>query len=203
MHVNVVPILEPPAGAKLKISNLVFNGLICDVDVTLIHPYPGLSQYIGFDVAGIFMSKGTLAGFQDPKLIMAGQGETRLLNPDGYTRWWNPSEFSIAGVPIFRYKDGLLGSKNSVEHFNCTLNGYKLFSDDLTKDQDILTSTPKDRMPFIDGSSNTRHYKIDFTGGVVFNYAVDETGNFLPANRHIQLIIILLRQIVPKPGRRR
>jgi hypothetical protein len=173
MHVNVVPILEPPAGMKLKIANLKFTGLVCDVDVTLVHPFPGLSQYIGFDVAGVFISKGTAAGFGDPDLMMAGSGETRMLNPDGYTRWWNPSEFSVAGQPILRYKDGMLGNKNSTSNFNCTLNGYKLFGDSLAKDDDLLSLTPSNRVPFLNGSANTRHYTIDFNGGVVFNYAVD------------------------------
>jgi hypothetical protein len=173
MHVNVVPILEPPAGMKLKIANLKFAGLVCDVDVTLVHPFPGLSQYIGFDVAGIFISKGTLAGFGDPDLMMSGAGETRMLNPDGYTRWWNPSEFSVPGQPILRYKDGLLGSKNASANFNCTLNGYKLFGDSLAKETELLSLSPTNRVPFLNGTANTRHYTIDFAGGVVFNYAVD------------------------------
>jgi hypothetical protein len=173
MHVNALVLLEPPAGLRLKISNLVFIDKICDVDVTLIHPYPGLSQYIGFDVAGILISKGTLAGFHDPDLIMPAPGDVRLLNADGYSRWWNPVEFSDPGAPIFRYKDGLLGNKNSTAHFDCTLNGYKLFTDELDKTADVLTLDPTSRIPFTDGSSNSRHYKIDFTSGLVFNYAVD------------------------------
>jgi hypothetical protein len=147
--------------------------MICDVDVTLIHPFPGMDQYTGFDVTGIMMSKGNLAGFQDPALVMSGPGDTRLLNADGYTRWWNPAEFSVPGQPIFRYKDGLLGNPNSTAHFNCTLNGYKFFADDLNSTDSILTLTPTNRAVFSAGQSRTRHYKIDFTGGVVFNYAVD------------------------------
>ncbi|MFH1675592.1 MAG: PKD domain-containing protein [bacterium] len=173
LHVNVVPLLEPPAGLKLKVSNLMFDGSKCNVDVTLVHPFPGLSQYIGFDVAGIFISKGTYAGFADPDLIMAGAGDSRLLNPDGYTRWWNPVEFSTPGLKLFRYRDGLLGNKNSIANYNCTLNGYKMFSNELGKNDDIMDSDPSTRLPFFDGATNTRHYTIDFSGGVVFNYAVD------------------------------
>lgn len=173
MHLNAVPLLEPPAGLRIKISNVKFTDSICDVDVTLVHPYPGYTQYIGFDVAGIFISKGTLGGFSDPSLVLAGEGETRLLNADGYTRWWNPTEFGITGQPIFRYKDGMLGTKHSTANFNCTLNGYKLFGDDLGKDADVLSLNPSNRLAFSPGFSNTRHYKIDFAQGVVFNYAVD------------------------------
>jgi len=173
MHLNALKLLEPPAGLKLKVANLKFTGSVCDVDVTIVHPFPGLSQYIGFDVAGIVMTKGTLGGFSDPGLAMPGPGESRLLNADGWSRWWNPVEFSIPGQPIFRYRDGLLGNKDSVANFDCTLNGYKLFSDELGKDDDILSVDPTNRLPLMDGSSNTRHYTIDFSGGVVFNYAVD------------------------------
>jgi len=173
MHVNVVPLLEPPMGAKLKIGNLVFDDLICNVDVTLIHPFPGLSEYIGFDVTGVFISDGTMGGFHDPDLLMAGDGETRLLNPDGLTRWWNPDEFGIPGPPIFRYKDGLMGNPDSMGNYSCTLNGYKLFCDDLGPEDPVLALDPNSRVTFTDGYANTRHYTIDFAGGVVFNYAVD------------------------------
>lgn len=172
MHVNVVPILEPPAGVKLYIKNVTFDGLVCDVDVTLVHPFPGMSQYTGFDVAGIFISIGNKAGFADGDLVMAGPGDTRMLNPDGYTRWWNPTEFPQNNT-ILRYKDGLMGTKHSIANYNSTLNAYKLFSNNLTKDQDILELGPENKVEFTAGSANTRHYKIDFQSGVTFNYAVD------------------------------
>ncbi len=172
-HANVVPLLEPPAGVRLKISNLKFDGAVCDVDVSLTHPFPGLSQYTGFDVCGVLISSGTKSGFSDGDLIMAGEGDTRLLNADGYTRWWNPVEFAIPGQPILRYKDGLLGNKNSTAHFTSTLNGYKVFGDDIEPADDVLGLDPTNRVPFSDGVTNTRHYTIDFASGVVFNYAVD------------------------------
>jgi len=173
MHLNAVPLLEPPAGLRLKISNLIFNGTICDVDVTLIHPFLGLSQYIGFDVTGILFTNGSMGGFNDPDLVMAGPGESRLLNADGFTRWWNPVEFAIPGPPIFRYRDGLLGQKNELVHFNTTLNGYKIFGDGLAGNDDVLDLGPETRVPFSPGATNTRHYTIDFAGGLIFNYAVD------------------------------
>jgi len=174
VHVNVIPFLEPPAGKNLKISNLVFDGNICGVDVTLTHPFPGLPVYTGFDVAGIFISRAENPVLvADTGLSFAGEGDTRLLNPDGYTRWWNPSEFSIPGPPIMRYKDGLLGVPDSSAGYNCTLNGYRMFGDDLNVDNDILDLGPTHRNQFSQGYSNTRHYTIDFSGGVIFNYAVD------------------------------
>ncbi len=172
-HANVVPFLEPPAGLKLGVSNIVFDGLICDVDVRLVHPFPGLSQYTGFDVAGILMSSGTMMGFNDTDIVMSGDGDTRLLNADGLTRWWNPAEFDIPGAPILRYRDGLLGNPNGSVGYNCTLNGYKLFGDELSLNTDLLEIDPLSRIPFSHGYTNERHYTIDFEGGLVFNYAVD------------------------------
>ena len=61
---------------------------------------------------------------------MAGDGDMRLLNPDGYSRWWNPAEFPNNGT-IFGYNDGLLGAPDSYADYNNTLNGYKYFCDDL------------------------------------------------------------------------
>jgi hypothetical protein len=173
MHVNVVPFLEPPAGLRLKISNLHFDGALCDVDVSLVHPFPGLDQYTGFDVCGIFISSGSITGFADPNIFMSGPGDTQLLNPDGYTRWWNPVEFSGPGQPIMRYKDGLLGTNYSTAGYNCTVNGYKLFADGLDSDADIHDLGPVNRNTFSAGQSRTRHYTIDFSYGVTFNYAVD------------------------------
>ncbi len=171
-HANVLPFLEPPAGVRLSISNLSFNGTVCDVDVSLIHPFPGLSQYTGFDVAGILITGGNWIGFEDERLIAAGPGDSRLLNADGLIRWWNPTEFPQNGT-ILRYKDGLLGNPYSSAHYNCTLNAYKLFADDLEPEAGILGLGATNRVVFRHGHANTRHYTIDFSGGIVFNYAVD------------------------------
>jgi len=173
MHLNALPLMEPPAGVNLSISNLSFNGLVCDVDVTLTHPFAGLSQCMGFDVCGILIGSGTNSDFSDPDIVMPGKSETRLLNADGYTRWWNPVEFSAPGPGIFRYRDGLLGMKHAACNFTNTLNGYKLFTDELGPDDNVLSLGPTDLNVFSDGAANTRHYTIDFSGGLKFNYAVD------------------------------
>jgi hypothetical protein len=167
-HLNALKYLEPPVGVKLKISNLSFTGSTCDVDVTLVHPLQGQGKMMGFDVAGILISDGTVGGFSDPAIVMAGPEETRLINSDGLTRWYNPVEFLTWG-----YIDGLMGTKNEIAHFKSTINGYKLFSNAIGLNDDISSVPPTSRMPFYSGTQNSRHYKIDFSGGMVFNYAVD------------------------------
>ena len=111
-------------------------------------------------------------GFHDSGLRLCGDDDTRLLNPDGLTRWWNPREFPQNGT-ILRYKDGLLGNPDSQAHYNATVNGYKLFCDDLDFDDPISSLDPSNRNVFVHGNTNVRHYRIDFAGGVIFNYAVD------------------------------
>ena len=73
---------------------------------------------------------------------------------------------------------GTRGVPDSQAHYNCTLNGYKLFGDSLSKDTDPLSLSPTDRLPFTDSSTNTRHFKIDFSGGNIFNYAIDASWEY-------------------------
>lgn len=173
VHINLLPVLEPPVNEKLCVTDISFDGLICDFNLNLTHPFPGESQFTGFDCCGIIFTKGTVTGFHDSDLRMAGDGETRVLNPDGYTRWWNPPGFSIPGPPVLRYHDGLMGLPHETAEFDCTLNAYKLFSNDLGADDDVLDLDPTNRNPFLHSVVLTRHYTIDFAGGLVLNYAVD------------------------------
>jgi len=104
---------------------------------------------------------------------MTGDGDTRLLNPDGLTRWWNPAEFPHTST-IFGYTDGLLGAPDSLADFNCTLNGYKYYSDGLNNTDNYLTVDPANRGIFSAGQKNIRRYELELgTAGLVFNYAID------------------------------
>ena len=117
LHLNALPFLEPPALVNLTLETLQFNGNIIEADIGLRHPFLGLTEFTGFDVCGIFITNGSIGGFDDPDLLMPGDGDTRLLNPDGYSRWWNPSEFPVNNGTIFGYTDGLLGTPDSIGRF--------------------------------------------------------------------------------------
>ncbi len=174
MHLNALPFLEPPALVNLSLENLEFNGNIIETDIGLRHPFLGLAQFTGFDVCGIFITNGSVSGFDDAGIVMAGDGETRLLNPDGLTRWWNPAEFPINNGTMFAYNDGLLGVPDSSANYNCTLNGYKYFCDDLAADEPLSGITLESRGLFSAGQKNIRHYTIELGAeGLIFNYAVD------------------------------
>ncbi len=172
LHLNALPFLEPPPLGLLTIESLEFNGNIADVDIGLTHPFLGLTEFTGFDVCGIMFSHGSVDGFHDPELAIAGEGDTRLLNADGYSRWWNPAEFPH-GDTIFTYVEGLLGTPSGPADFNTTLNGYKYFTDGLSKDDPLELIDPTSRGVFSAGQKRVRHYSIDLSGGLIFNYAID------------------------------
>ena len=179
MHLNALPFLEPPPLVNLTLESLEFNGNIIEADIGLRHPFLGLNEFTGFDVCGVLITSGSISGFENPDLIMAGTGDTRLLNPDGYTRWWNPAEFPHNNT-MFAYKDGLLGPPDSVGHYNSTVNAYKFFCDDLADpDAPVSSLSPPNRCIFSAGQKNIRHYTIELGSvGLVFNYAVDACWQF-------------------------
>ncbi|HDS30359.1 MAG TPA: hypothetical protein ENN67_04865 [Firmicutes bacterium] len=98
-----------------------------------------------------------------------------MLNPDGYTRWWNANEFTDP-LPIFSFKPGKMGNDSFP---SATLNPYKYYSDDLAYSMDVKDMTISNRGVFRPtGQSNTRLYKIQFPvigsePSLVFSYAVD------------------------------
>jgi len=173
LHLNALPFLEPPPYVKITIESLKVNGSIIDADIGLRHPFLGLNIYTGFDVCGIFITSGSVSGFSEPGIVLPGDGDTRLLNPDGYSRWWNPTEFPVNNGTIFGYTDGLVGTPYSVGNFNSTLNGYKYFCDDLEADDPLENVTIEGRGMFMPGMKRVRHYTIQMGTGLVFNYAID------------------------------
>jgi hypothetical protein len=172
IHFNALHFLEPPL-TNITMENIKFNWPVVDVDIGLSHPFLFKKQFTGFDVCGTIITNGATSGFTDTDLVMAGPGYTRLLNADGYTRWWNPHEFPT-GTTVFSYKDGMLGVPDSYANYNCTLNGYKLYSDDFIQPNDSIDSLdPTSRCFFSAGKVNKRHFTIEM--GIIaqsFNYAI-------------------------------
>jgi len=180
-HVNVIRLLEPAAFVYLRIDDDsieidLAKGTI-DVDIILEHPLAKSPEYTGFDVRGIFITDGSLGGLSiDEELVMSASEESRILNPDGYTRWWNPTEFTGSG--LLGYVEGKLGKPHGVIGYSSTLNGYKYFADGLSAEGEILDPLILvNRGRFSSESENRRHYKLMFGPDVddimVFNYAVD------------------------------
>ncbi len=183
---NVLLFMQPPMSPTHMLSIAIDpaesdipNNLFA-VDVTLRHPFPGLSRYRGFDVRGVFMSDASqAAGFDQTaryaNWFKAAPGvpatESVLLNADGYTRWWNPGEFTTYGT-IFGHIPGGLATPGYTA--NATVNPFKCFADELDA-KDEFNLNPANRGTYgVNPGVNTRRYLIQFDGSPLrFNYAVD------------------------------
>jgi hypothetical protein len=177
--VNVTQFMSPPISPTNMISfdfdigaSDFASGLFV-LDVTLKHPFPGLDKYRGFDVRGIFFSDADSSLPGDGALTYAGESGSHLLNPDGYTRWWNSSEFIQPG--LFGFTPGKLAPPT---HPTAILSPYKYFCDDLGPESPLSDVTLENRGTFSSSNANSRRYEIQFkmdAGKVVFdfNYAVD------------------------------
>lgn len=194
---NVVNFLNSnPANMAFKINkiNTETGYTDIDIDVSLRHPFPGMTQYNGYDVRGVFMGdgSGTLAYNSEIQYAVAGTDQTMLPNPvsgaggpDGYTRWFNYTEFSGPGMPLFLYTQGKAASPSFAG--TATLNPYKYYADGLGATDDLWTwiSAHGDNFGvFSAGQANTRNYYLRFpTGkGIVYGYAV--TANWTAPDVH-------------------
>ena len=179
LHLNLTGILNTTMGigvVGVPSESDPANGYI-SLNITLTHPFATKPQLSGFDVKGILMTPGTLS---ISPLVFADIDETRLKNADGYTRWWNPTEFTAPGM--FGYIHGNLANAMGGQ-LTATVNPYKLFADRLEAMDSLswVSGEPLDsdlgRAVFRAGSSNTRRYQIQFPMDpgpkVVYGYAVD------------------------------
>jgi hypothetical protein len=155
-----------------------------DIDVSLTHPFPGLPQYHGYDVRGVFMGDGSASLNYNPDLIYPVLGFDQYMlhdpvggngAPDGYTRWFNLPEFSTGGMPLFQYTPGKMASPGFAG--TSTLNPYKYFADGLGTNDDLwtwLASHGSQLGRFSSGATNTRNYYIRFPNakGMKYSYAV-------------------------------
>ncbi len=181
---NVTQFMQPPSAPKNLMTVAIDPSsdwdtglIICDVSFT--HPFPGLDQFTGFDVRGVCIGNGTQPGIADPSILYGGDDELRILNADGLTRWFNPSEFTSYDT-IFGFTSGKAGVPGTA--FSATLNGYKCFCDGLGAEDDIAEffgdpSCHNPRGYFSAGNTRIRRYEIQFpmVGGspqFYFQYAV-------------------------------
>jgi hypothetical protein len=155
-----------------------------DIDVSITHPFPGMPQYHGYDVRGVFMGDGSASLNYNPDLIYPVLGFDQYMladpvggngAPDGYTRWFNLPEFSAGGMPLFQYTPGKMASPGFAG--TSTLNPYRYFADGLGTNDDLWTwlNTHADQYGrFSSGATNTRNYYLRFPNakGVKYGYAV-------------------------------
>ncbi|MFH1675526.1 MAG: PQQ-binding-like beta-propeller repeat protein [bacterium] len=184
---NITRFLQPPIKPTSLIAinfmpgtNFPEGHIVCDVSVH--HPFPG-TKFAGFDVRGIVMGESGPPCKWDPALIYPDNSSVRLLNPDGYTRWWNQTEFTSYGT-LFGYTEGKLAVPGFVSQ--TTLNPYKYFCDQLGDQSPISEITPDGRGFFSSENPgmNTRLYDLQFpldpTPKFRFKYAI--SGNWFKPN---------------------
>ena len=154
-----------------------------DIDVGITHPFPGMSEYDGYDVRGVFMGDGSESLHYSLDCDYAGWGVDQYMsNPDGYTRWFNRSEFTTPGV--LGYTPGAFASGGFAG--TATVNPYKYYADGLNATDpafDFLTGT-SDNGVFSAGHTNRRNYLLRFPNakGVIYGYAI--TANWIDEETH-------------------
>jgi len=159
-HFNVIRLIEvAPCDDCLQIKNLqvVPEGL--SADVTLIHPFPDFLKYSGFDVRAIFISGARYTFPVSGREIAWGDDVMRMLDPDGYTQLFNPTDFPYTTPPVLGY---IPGHRAPGGDLSATLNPYVAYEQD------------KQRCVFMPGTLSTRTVLLDVPpGSLEFGYAVD------------------------------
>jgi len=163
LHLNATRLLEvTPCDDCLELNDIMFispNELT--VGLRLTHPFPGLNKFTGFDVRGIFIA-GSDYTFPDSGLKVAlGEGLPRLLNPDGYTTLFNPTDFpeSSPVFPALKYYSGKYAFEGDL---SSTLNPY------------IAYQKTTARRMFHAGAAATETIHLLTSGGPFeFGYAID------------------------------
>jgi hypothetical protein len=180
---NIVDFLNSkPAFLGFKVKDIIpgpqFTDL--DLDISIVHPFPGHPSFNGYDVRGVFMGDGSGELSYNPDLKYPVDGQDQMLipdpddgtgGPDGYTRWFNPTEFS-GTKHLFEYTQGIFAYPG----FNppATLNPYRYFADGLSAEQNLwtwLVDNPSSHGVFSSGMKNTRNYYIRFPSGKTLKFA--------------------------------
>jgi len=140
---NIIPFLNQmkDPGMGIKFGSLGVNTddpdvLKVDVEFQWYHPFPTLDQYKAYDMMGVIISNGdTTLGYESPAgnpLTVGQHGtDTYMTNADGYTRWFNPTEFTT--TLIFGWAPG--GIQNLAG--DALLNPYKAYGMGLGPEDDL------------------------------------------------------------------
>ena len=130
-------LLGPPVKIDGIVTDVDNQGSYVDVDVELTLTNPFLStSYHGFDVIGVMMGTGSDYLPMPGDITIPGDGDQRLLNRDGYTRWFNYPEFSGAGSVWELFGYSVHSSQNGIFTPSAILNPYKYFADGIEPDED-------------------------------------------------------------------
>ncbi|HEX9744561.1 MAG TPA: hypothetical protein VGB30_03955 [bacterium] len=173
IEANIIKFLDNKSGdPNITISDLELDKPKVNLTVGIRHPFPSTPKYTGFMVRGIILTNGTRQDFEDQDLVMSTNEQLRVVNCDGFTRWWNPSEFpfndTIRGY--FPYS----GGDPNGHFFSSTLNPHKLYADGLAPTAELSELDENMKSAFSAGALNSRRYELDFGNQpfIMFQFAV-------------------------------
>jgi len=162
MHLNCVRLLEvTPCKNCLSMENLqLLPDNVIQGDLKLKHPYAsGNMKLSGFDVRGIFIGEADYTWPVSGRKMAVGDSVPRLLNPDGYTSLFNPTEFPQTNPPALGYIPGNYAFGGDL---TATLNPYVAFK------------RYQPRRIFLFGETGVRTIQVKFPPGPLeFGYAID------------------------------
>ncbi len=170
---NIKQFMEgPPMDMSAKLVDYEINGnyFDCTVDVDITNPFAE-DKHTGFDIIGVFMGEGSESIPTDGGLSVGGDEDQQLLNPDGYTRWFNYPEFSGDGGgdsiwEMFGYDAWSGGELSFIP--TAKVNPYKYFADGLDETDnafDFLVDNPGTRGSWAAESMIGRRFELRFPFG--------------------------------------
>jgi len=131
MHFNVLRLLqESPCKDCLSVSNVQSHPPDeLSADLTLKHPFPGVFRLTGFDVRGVFISGADYTFPVSGRRVSWTGDHARLLNADGYTTLFNPTEYPET-LPVPRVLKYIPGHYAPGGDLSATLNPFLAYAVD-------------------------------------------------------------------------
>lgn len=202
---NIVPFLNqmtiPQNGItfdSIVIHNDDPSFLGVDVEFSVYHPFPGYAQYQAYDMLGVVIGNGSGTLEYNGLRYPVHGTDLWMKNSDGYTRWFNPTDFTTE--MIFGWAPG--GYQNL--EGTSQVNPYKYYAKNLQKDDNLwsfLTGDNNFDGLFESGIGRTMELEFPMPDpGLTFGYAVvvaweDEgpTGPYHPYH-HNEAVAALVSQ---------
>ncbi len=184
---NLTNILsKQEAGLDFELIDIIIEPDYVDVDINIIvtHPLSGHPEFNCYDLRGIFMGDGSLTletgNLKYPELgvdqYMLPDPIDGAGGPDGYTRWFNFTEFNELDFPLFSFTAGKITSPDFAG--TATLCPYKYYTDDLQPEEDLwnwLNIHADENGVFSESAVNARNFYIRFPTpepGLQFSVAI-------------------------------
>lgn len=176
---NIVPFLNK---MTIPMNGITFDQIVIhnddpafigvDVEFSVHHPFPGYDQYNAYDLRSVVIGNGANVLTYDGLRTARHGTDLWMKNPDGYTRWMNPTEFT--SELIFGYAPGGFQNLAGDAH----LNPCKYYAKHLGDTENLWNFlTNENNWDGIFESGGGRMMELEFPLppdgiGIMFGYAV-------------------------------